>query len=968
MKKIIHYNNKISLLIAIYISFLFAEKGFAQVQVGQTIDQSFFNQSPLFSASDMNDDGTIIVLADSNANAAAGVVKVFQLASGSWQILGGELETGNAGDLFGYTVSISGDGTILAVGATSAGTNDDGVVYLYEFDGVNWSLQATIDNVELPTNGPQNVEMGSSLELNQNGTALIIADVSANNSSGDSFAGEIKVFERTGSSWTQKGNAIYGNTTNVYLGRDVDINDTGDRIAVSSSFTNLVQVYSYNGSTWDQDGSDISGTAGTSFGISIKLDSDGDRIIIGAEGADVSFSNSGQLKIFEYIDPDGADPLNWYQLGQDINGPGLASLLGRSVDINDAGNVIAAGGHFDRTFAPANGVVQVFELNTNTWEQTQENIYGSTRTAWFGSFINLNSNGTRLLAVASRGATPYAKVYDLISGATNRFTAAVDNDWTNPSNWSEGAVPNSASDNIVVITSTSVEIPTGTSAEINNLTVESGASLTIGNDGGNIANLTINGNLTQRGTMTVENGGSLIVNGDNYGTTDLDGDLFPDAVLSYKRSLTTNNWYLVSSSFGGEVLEDLISNHSFATGTGSNIGIAYYDNNAPGWSYQNALSTGTISDAVGLSIKLQTADDLTFEGYLQSKDIPLSITVGTSNGFNLVGNPYPSYLPVNDLANATNNLFRANGTNGGNNDGNIVLEEDTFWLWDQALNSYTVVNLATSKFIAPGQGFFVKAAVGGGDFNFTKTMQSHQNADTFQRSTTNRPEITLFISDGSQSRYTNVFYIENTTTGFDNGYDSTMFGAADTSFEVYTHLVSDSNGSNYKIQSLPPQGYENMVIPVGVNAIAGTSVDFHADVTNLPSDLKLYLEDRAQNKFTLLGSANNSYQVNLTADQSGIGRFYLHTTSSVLSNGDVPNSVEEVSVYTIDDTTLRIVGVPNGKEFKVTLYNILGKQLYQQELKSSNVNDLTLSSVQTGIYIVHVTSESGSISKKIVLK
>ena len=67
-----------------------------------------------------------------------------------------------------------------------------------------------------------------------------------------------------------------------------------------------------------------------------------------------------------------------------------------------------------------------------------------------------------------------------------------------------------------------------------------------------------------------------------------------------------------------------------------------------------------------------------------------------------------------------------------------------------------------------------------------------------------------------------VYYIEDMTTGFDVGYEGELFNGVSNPLAIYTHLVADSEGKNYQVQSLPPNNYENMIIPVGINAEAGT--------------------------------------------------------------------------------------------------------------------------------------------------
>ena len=326
-----------------------------------------------------------------------------------------------------------------------------------------------------------------------------------------------------------------------------------------------------------------------------------------------------------------------------------------------------------------------------------------------------------------------------------------------------------------------------------------------------------------------------------------------------------------------------------------------------------------------------------------------------SNGFNLVGNPYPSYIAGNENADGTNNILTINSAN---------LTENTLWFWNQSTGSYNQINQASTAFqIAPAQGFFV-SATGSVNLSITEAMQSHQGTDSFQRLTT-RPEIELTLSNGTATRNADIYYIEGTTTGWNNGYDSSIFGGVANEFAIYTHAVANGNGRNLGIQSLPPNNYENMIIPVGINAEAGTVITIDATTNNFPEGINIYLEDKQDNSFTLLeADANFSFTPENNLD--GIGRFYLHTTSGVLSADDFATNTN-ISIYTSGNDNLRIAGVQNGTA-TVRLYNILGKEMLKSSFEGSGVNDIKVNAIPVGIYIVKLTTENGTLNRKIIIQ
>ena len=146
-----------------------------------------------------------------------------------------------------------------------------------------------------------------------------------------------------------------------------------------------------------------------------------------------------------------------------------------------------------------------------------------------------------------------------------------------------------------------------------------------------------------------------------------------------------------------------------------------------------------------------------------------------------------------------------------------------------------------------------------------------------------------------------IFYINGATKGFDNGFDSSIFGGVANEFAVYTRAVANGNGRNLGIQSLPQGAYESMIVPVGVNAVAGSSLEFSARSANLPAGTYVYLEDKNTNTFTRIDNA--TYRVTTSKDLNGVGQFYIHTTSIILAAPT--NTLDNVSVYASNNETLK---------------------------------------------------------------
>ena len=498
-------------------------------------------------------------------------------------------------------------------------------------------------------------------------------------------------------------------------------------------------------------------------------------------------------------------------------------------------------------------------------------------------------------------------------------------DWSNTLNWATGSVPIS-SDN-VYISSGLTNYPTVTSVvTINYLTIASGATLKATN------------------TFT--------------------------ANVTYNRTLTNGSqWYYMSSPVVGETYNDAWATaNSVTSGQNNNKGLSWYDNTSYDtdtgagdtetgyWRYLQSddSNNGLFNVGQGYGVITSNSTTVSFIGTgINTSSQTRAITTDVSN-FNLVGNPFTSFLNLGDFY--------------VDNPKTTVLAETEAYFWNGSSYDTKTSGLHSTYEIAPGQGFFIEAAVDTNlSFDISDTnhlADTAEGADTFQKSS--RPEIHLFLSDGATSRYSNFYYLDGTTTGYDSGYDGKLFGGVSQSFALYSHLVSGSEGKHFQLQSLPKDNYENMIIPIGINTNAGKEITFSTETLNLPTGLKVYLEDREKNTFTRLDEVGNKYTIILNETSNGIGRFYLHTTESTL-NSNTNSVFKNIRVYKTDHTNLRIIGLSQGKT-TVKLFNMHGKQLLNSSFTTNDVQDISLPQLSTGTYLIQLESEKGTLNKKIILE
>jgi len=486
----------------------------------------------------------------------------------------------------------------------------------------------------------------------------------------------------------------------------------------------------------------------------------------------------------------------------------------------------------------------------------------------------------------------------------NAWNGSTDNDWATETNWDLGIVPVVGSE--VEIMSGTPVISGMTAADAYDVTVDSGASLTI------------------------EAGGSLMVDGT------VTGD------ITYNVNVPDANWYFYGTPVSGEMYDDTwISANNIATGTvAANRGIAGYDRATSSWDYfQGGAAAETFGAGAGYAFKANAMGAYSFTGSYASLPIATAITQVGENNWNLLGNTTTGYLDVAAYI--------------AENAANISDEYEALYTYDGT--DYVMV---TSGELAPGTAYFINAEVASGTVSLTESVIGHQGVSSGKSS---EAVIDLKVSNGSLSKNAIITFNDATTLGLDKGKDLGLFNGIDSDLSVYTELVTDNNGVAFAVQTLPES--DATVIPVGIIAAAGEELEISANALNLPETIGVYLEDRISNTVTDL--SESSYKVTLEEGVTGVGRFYIHTTSAKSLSTDTIDALAGVAIYKSSINEITISGLSSMA--KVDVYSVLGKQVLSTEVEAQTTR-LGLTSVGAGVYIVKLQSDLGTLTKKIILE
>jgi hypothetical protein len=259
----------------------------------------------------------------------------------------------SATGLFGFSGAISGDAGTVIVGAPKDGTS--GSAYVFVPAGSGWSQQAVLTDATLPAQA----YLGDAVAISDNGgTALV----------GAPNAGQVLVFDRSGTTWALQ-SAISAPATITGFGASVALSGDGataligDNGSTGSSNVTTAVVYHFSGGSWSEvqvlspSGETSNGT--TFNAAAVALSADAGTALVG-NAAD----NSGAGAAWVFVQSGGA----WVQQGAALGGsaPTGPAGFGGATALSSNGDVAAIGAPFD---ACNDGAAYLFARSGTTWTQ-----------------------------------------------------------------------------------------------------------------------------------------------------------------------------------------------------------------------------------------------------------------------------------------------------------------------------------------------------------------------------------------------------------------------------------------------------------------------------------------------------------------------------------------------------------------------------------------------------------------------
>lgn len=436
--------------------------------------------------------------------------------------------------------------------------------------------------------------------------------------------------------------------------------------------------------------------------------------------------------------------------------------------------------------------------------------------------------------------------------------------------------------------------------------------------------------LTENYTLT--NNGTLLINNGELVNTTNSNDL-GNVRISF--TATQNKWKFIGAPFTSSQ-DSKYRLESIEPVSGSDVAVVLYDYSNGVWSNDWATINDRVPQAEGYFAWPFYSGTITFNNdyntdnrvdySLNNSDITVERTVTNSSGgyWMSLANPYPAEL---DIA-----KFLSDNSAAGLQGGVVYIFNGS---------SFGVKNIDS---LLVCEGFFVNfSGSGTKSVSFNKAqMTSYPTASEAKNKTAQNPWIEMSLVNKRDE--VKFYFVQNPLAeqGYDK-YDANKLFATTGVAEPY--FVTDGmNLVKEEVKELPYYATLN------VRSEQDTLMTFVAD--KIPEGYRVSLIDGEQ---TIEMNEGSRYETNISAGENA-DRFKL-----LIQNNVGLNQVSQTDI-TITNSN-RHVAISAEAISNVEVFNALGQRVYQ-----TKASTFTLSGVQSGVYVVRVSTAKGTKSQKIVVE
>lgn len=566
-----------------------------------------------------------------------------------------------------------------------------------------------------------------------------------------------------------------------------------------------------------------------------------------------------------------------------------------------------------------------------------------------GVSVTPTNVGTGKTLIVTRSSKTGTATFDVVSACTagTWLGTTSPGNWNNAANWC-GGIPTSSTD---------VVIPSGTPYNpMVNSTTAVCATLTINVDA--VLTITSSSALNVSGTLTNSAGnGGLILQSNATGTASLihNSSNVPATVQRYITG-AAEAWHFLSSPVSAQAISGTwLPSGTYGGAGGTGYDLYLWEEPKSCWKYKlnakwDSLNGGNNNFNVGrgyLYSVQATNPTKTFSGNLNNGTQSIALKYAGSDltvkGFNLVGNPYPSSIDWQ----ASSGWTRTNLTTSGSG--------YDLWIYNPATSNYGVINSfsgtgtnSVTRYIAPMQGFFVRAA-SSGTLSMTNAIRVANGAYDWKSASFDPDVVSITVASEQDSGSDEARLL----FGYPQNQEGApkLFSPATTAPSLY--LAEGTK--NYTLRYLSDTVVNR---EVAVYFKPGTTGKYTLTFDFEAAQFKtVILEDRQAKIFqTLTGSP--TYRFSATAADQPY-RFLLHFAPiKEFQILELPAKISSDGIHILVDLT------QVDQTAHVAVYDILGRKVYEHLLGSNSQHTLDFTPGKT-LLVVKLNNQQGQIVRKV---
>lgn len=642
----------------------------------------------------------------------------------------------------------------------------------------------------------------------------------------------------------------------------------------------------------------------------------------------------------------------------------------------------AIGGITDVTTAPQEKTIDLTGITVQQGQTLYIRVYPFNRENihWDGGTFHIKHGATSDGTVINEtGPT----ITGIVSAATEPITK-----WTAQNNWSNGT-PSLVKD--AIIESDYTVLPNEV-LEVKNLTVNPSAKVTVAKNGVLIVqnDVTV---LSNPGTTTPQ----LIIENDGSFVQIADDANYIGSAESFMMNRKTQPVYRLDFTYWSSPLKES-SGYTLKKLSPLTLASKYYKWN-DAWVSVNANTEVMVPgkgyivrapqnfDIQGQAGAVAKVDSVVFKG-LPNNGV-VKIPVNGNQKWNLIGNPYPSALSIDEFYNNLNNRSKLHGTvyiwthntpiGNVNGTGYYSYSPSDYATYNQTGGTATTMSMTNSQqnlplgYIASGQSFFVQGEIGG-EVEFNNSMRVTQtglNNQFFKPAPTETVEnwqssgkhrVWLNITNEQQNAFNQalVGYIENATNDLDWGYDGVVFSGG--SVMLYS-ILGDKN-LTIQGKALPFSNQDE--VPLGYKTTLTGTLKISIDhVDGLFEGQNVYLKD---NVTGIVHNLKDSDYTFTTVPGTFNDRFVLRYLPQEDLSTNIP-VVDENSIVVFNKNNQVSIKSAEQTINTVEVYDLQGRVLLtKNNIKSQDFTTQTLSVSNQVVLVKVITENSAELVKKVMLK